>query len=37
MRLFQDVPIRKKLRRITMLTTIVALLLTGVASSSTNW
>ncbi|HWQ68454.1 MAG TPA: histidine kinase dimerization/phospho-acceptor domain-containing protein, partial [Patescibacteria group bacterium] len=31
MRLFQDVPIRKKLRRITMLTTIVALLLTGVA------
>lgn len=31
MRLFQDVPIRKKLRRITMLTTIVALSLTGVA------
>jgi signal transduction histidine kinase len=31
MRLFQDVPIQKKLRRITMLTTIVALLLTGIA------
>lgn len=31
MRLFRDVPIQKKLRRITMLTTSVALLLTGVA------
>lgn len=31
MRLFGDVSIRKKLRRITMLTTSVALLLTGVA------
>ncbi len=31
MRLFQDIPIQKKLRRMTMLTTSVALLLTGAA------